>query len=368
MHIPFLDLKKINAIHSEQISKAMIDVLQGGNYILGENCKLFEQEYAKFCGVKHCLGVANGLDALIFIIRAYKELGYLKDGDEVIVPANTYIATVLAISHNNLIPIFVEPDFNTYLIDEKKISRLITNKTKMILVVHLYGQVVNMQHIWDIAKINNLLVIEDSAQSHGAMYNGKRCGNLSDASAFSFYPGKNLGALGDGGAITSNNDELIQTISYLRNYGQQKKYVNQYKGYNSRLDELQAAILRVKLPFVDDHTEHRRMIAIKYITKITNSKIVLPPIPEDRLSHVWHLFVIKTKNRDELQKYLLDNDIFTLIHYPIPIHKQAAYREINNLSLPITEEIHNTILSLPISQVQTINEQTDYIIDVINKY
>lgn len=367
MQVPFLDLKQINLKNYTEISQVIDEVINGGWYIHGSRCKQFEQNFANYCGTKHCIGVANGLDALILILRAYKELGVMSAGDEVIVPANTYIASILAISANNMTPVLVEPSINNYLIDVDKIEQAITAKTKAIMVVHLYGQITPMGKVWELAKKYDLKVIEDSAQSHGAYYDGKRSGNLSDASGFSFYPGKNLGAIGDGGAVTTNNAQLDYTIRALANYGSEVKYKNMYKGINSRLDELQAAILDVKLAKLDQDTEQRRVIAKMYREQITNPKITLPQIELGKDSHVWHVFVVRTDNRDELQKYLADNGIGTVIHYPTPPHKQEAYKELNHMSLLITEQIHREVISLPISPVQTV-EQTKYVIDIINKY
>lgn len=367
MKTPFLDLKAINLKDHKDIIQAMENVLTSGWYIHGEYCKQFEKNFAAYCGAKHCIGVANGLDALILILRAYKELGFMHDGDEVIVPANTYIASILSISANQLTPVLVEPDINNYLIDVDKIETSITSKTKAIMVVHLYGQITPMERVWALAKKYNLKVIEDSAQSHGAIYQGKRSGNLSDASGFSFYPGKNLGALGDGGAVTTNDSKLEYTIRALANYGSEVKYKNMYKGINSRLDELQAAILDVKLKKLDADTNKRRAIATLYRKEITNKKFILPQAALDEKSHVWHLFVVRTSDRDNFQKYLAANEIGSVIHYPIPPHKQQAYREWNQWSLPISEQIHQEVISLPISPVQT-EEQTRYIIETINKY
>ena len=328
--IPFLDLKKINANYSQQIKEATARVVDSGWYILGKEGEAFEDEFAKYCGVKHCLGVANGLDALILIFRAYKELGLMNDGDEVIVPANTYIASILAISANNLVPILVEPNIATYNIDHDLIEEKITAKTKAILAVHLYGRVAEMARINEIAKKYNLQVVEDSAQAHGAIENNKRVGNLSNASAFSFYPGKNLGALGDGGAITTNDGKLAEVIKALRNYGSHQKYHNLYKGFNSRLDEIQATILSIKLKYLDDENKERQKIAKFYCENINNN-IILPNYPQNQQSCVWHLFVIRCDKRDDLQKYLLERGVQTVIHYPIPPHKQGAYREFNHL-------------------------------------
>ncbi len=324
--IPFLDLKGLNAQHRDELIEACTRVIDSGWYIQGNECKEFDSEFAQYCGTKYAIGVANGLDALILILRAYKELGFMKDGDEVIVPSNTYIASILAISQNNLVPVLVEPDINTFLINPDKIEEKITSKTKAILPVHLYGQTCEMNKINEIAKKYNLKVIEDSAQSHGAYFTDKRSGNLGDASGFSFYPGKNLGALGDGGAVTTNDEELANTIKALGNYGSHKKYENLYKGINSRLDEMQAAMLRVKLKYLDEEVKKRREIANYYLENIKNDTIILPIVRAED-NHVWHLFVIRTNKRDELQKYLLDNGIQTLIHYQFQLNNKKAYNE-----------------------------------------
>jgi len=345
--IPFLDLKGINHQYRAELIEACTRVIDSGWYIHGEECHAFEGEFANYCGTKHCIGVANGLDALTLILRAYMELGIMSEGDEVIVPSNTYIASVLAISQNGLIPVLVEPDLATYLLDPLLIEAKITPKTKAILPVHLYGQTCDMDKINEIAKRYNLKVIEDSAQSHGAYYGEKRSGNLGDASGFSFYPGKNLGALGDGGAVTTNDDELAQVIRALGNYGSHKKYENLYQGVNSRLDEIQAAMLRVKLRHLDKEIEERRTIAEYYSAHIDDAKVVLPAVRE-RESHVWHLFVVRHENRDVLQNCLKDSGIQSMIHYPIPPHKQQAYSQMNELVLPIADIIHDTIISLPL--------------------
>lgn len=364
--IPFLDLKGLNTQYRAELIEACTKVIDSGWYIQGNECKEFENEFAKYCGTKYAIGVANGLDALILILRAYKELGIMNDGDEIIVPSNTYIASILAISQNNLVPVLVEPDINNFLLNPDKIEKKITSKTKAILPVHLYGQTCEMDKINEIARKYNLKVIEDSAQSHGAYYKDKRSGNLGDASGFSFYPGKNLGALGDGGAVTTNDEELALAIKALGNYGSYKKYENLYKGINSRLDEIQAAMLRVKLRYLDNEVEKRREIADYYLENIKNDNIILPTVRNED-NHVWHLFVIRTKNRDELQKYLLDNGIQTLIHYPIPPHKQNAYKEWNNESYPISEQIHEEVLSLPISGVQSFSD-TKRIMEICNDF
>jgi dTDP-4-amino-4,6-dideoxygalactose transaminase len=364
--IPFLDLKAINAQYRAELIDACTQVIDSGWYVHGNECDEFEKEFAKYCGAKYAIGVANGLDALILILRAYKEIGFMQDSDEIIVPSNTYIASILAITENNLVPVLIEPELDTYLLDWTKIEEKITSKTKAILPVHLYGQVCQMDKISEIAKKYDLKVIEDSAQSHGAYFKDKRCGNLGDASGFSFYPGKNLGALGDGGAVTTNDSELAQIIKALGNYGSHKKYENRYKGVNSRLDEMQAAMLRVKLRHLDSEIAKRREIANYYLEKIKHENIILPTVKYEG-NHVWHLFVIRTKKRAELQQYLLENGIQTLIHYPLAPHKQEAYKEWSNESFLISEQIHDEVLSLPISAVQIL-EDTQKIVKVINDF
>ena len=348
--IPFLDLKNINQQYRQQLIEACTRVIDSGWYIGGTELEQFEQNFAKYCGTQYAIGVANGLDALILTLRAWKELGKLKDGDEVIVPSNTYIASILAITANNLTPVLVEPNIATYNIDPLKIEEVITVKTKVILPVHLYGQLADMPEIMQIAKQYNLLVLEDSAQSHGAQLQGIKAGNWGDASGFSFYPGKNLGALGDAGAVTTNDAELATMLKALRNYGSHEKYKNLVPGVNSRLDEIQAAMLDVKLKYLDQETQHRRHIASLYLNGIKNPLIQLPlgdVDAESYMQHVWHLFVIRTNQREALQQYLLNHGVQTLIHYPIPPHKQQAYKEWNNLNYPISEQIHNEVLSLP---------------------
>jgi dTDP-4-amino-4,6-dideoxygalactose transaminase len=364
--IKFLDLQAITTKYNTEIKEAVNRVIDSGWYLQGNELMQFEENFATYCGVKYCIGVANGLDALILILRAYKEMGIIAEGDEVIVPANTYIASILAISINHLQPILVEPDIQTYNINPSRIEERITRKTKAIMPVHLYGQTADMIPIIEIARKHHLKVIEDSAQAHGAKYRGKRTGSLGDASGFSFYPGKNLGALGDAGAVTTNNEELAGIIRSIANYGSAKKYVNRYKGINSRLDELQAAILSVKLKYLDQDNEARRKISQIYRDKIKNRKLLLPQTAEEE-NHVWHLFVVRTEQRDALQKYLFENNIHTLIHYPIPPHKQLAYKEWNGLNLPITEKIHNEVLSMPISPVMT-DEEINSIVRIANQF
>ena len=348
--ISFLDLKNINQQYRQQLIEACTRVIDSGWYIGGTELEQFEQNFAKYCGTQYAIGVANGLDALILTLRAWKELGKLQDGDEVIVPSNTYIASILAISANQLKPVLVEPNPNTFNLDPAKIEAALTEKTKVILPVHLYGQLADMPKIMQIAKQHNLLVLEDSAQSHGAQIQGKKAGNWGDASGFSFYPGKNLGALGDAGAVTTNDAELATMLKALRNYGSHEKYKNLVPGVNSRLDEIQAAMLDVKLKYLDQETQHRRHIAGLYLNGIKNPLIQLPlgdVNAESYMQHVWHLFVIRTNQREALQQYLLNHGVQTLIHYPIPPHKQQAYKEWNNLNYPISEQIHDEVLSLP---------------------
>lgn len=364
--IKFLDLQKINARDAVAIKEAVNRVIDSGWYLMGNELRTFEKEFAAYCGTKHCVGVANGLDALRLIFKAYMALGNLQEGDEVLVPANTYIASILSITDNRLKPILVEPDKYTFNLDENRIEQSITSKTKAILLVHLYGQNAMTDKIMSVAAKHKLLIVEDSAQSHGACFKNKKTGNLGNASGFSFYPGKNLGALGDAGAVTTNDGNLAKTVRTLANYGSQKKYVNQYQGLNSRLDELQAAVLSVKLKKIEEDITKRREIAETYLKNITNTKITLPKVVEKN-GHVWHLFVIQTNKRDKLQQYLTEHNIQTLIHYPIPPHKQEAYKEWNHLSFPITEKIHNEVLSLPISPVMEKND-IKKIIEIINQY
>lgn len=357
-----MDLHKINQRFKSEIDLAISEVLESGWYLLGEKNKAFEENFAKYCETKFSIGCANGLDALHLAIRAYD---FPKDS-EIIVPANTYIASILAISNCGLKPILVEPNLETYNIDVDLIEAKITEKTKAIVVVHLYGQAVEMEKIWELAKKYNLKIIEDSAQAHGAIYQGKKVGNLGDIGCFSFYPGKNLGALGDGGSITTNDEEVAIKIRAIANYGSLIKYENIYKGLNSRLDEIQAAILDLKLQFLDADNQQRREIAKIYRENIKNEKIVLPK-PYKEESHVWHLFVIRTKDRDKLQEYLKIKGIQTLIHYPIPPHKQKAYAEWNHLSFPITEQIHREVLSLPISPVMS-KEEAFCVVQALNEF
>lgn len=360
--IKFLDLKMINERFRGEMDAAVKRVLDNGWYLLGQEIEQFEKDFAAYCGVKHCVGVANGLDALKLIIKAY---GF-GSGDEIVVPANTYIASILAISDSGCTPVLVEPKWETRLIDEDLIEAAITPRTKAIMVVHLYGRAMDMTKVWEIAKKHGLKVIEDSAQAHGAMFNGRRTGNLGDASGFSFYPGKNLGCIGDGGAVTTNDAEIAAKVRALRNYGSDVKYHFPYRGTNSRLDEIQAAWLGVKLPHLDADNARRREIAARYCAEISNPLVELPVNPNDE-SMVWHVFAVTCSKRDELQKCLAENGIQTVIHYPIPPHKQPCYAEWNGRSYPVTERIHREILSLPISPVLTDGEVGE-VIRVVNEF
>jgi dTDP-4-amino-4,6-dideoxygalactose transaminase len=366
LKIPFLDLKEINSKYQPQLIEAAVNVINSGWYIGGNYLAKFEAEFAQYCGVKYCLGVANGLDALILTLRAWKELGRLSDGDEVLVPANTYIASILAITENNLQPVLIEPSEKTLNISSENLEKYITPRTKAILPVHLYGRLVEMPSILEFSKKHRLLVLEDSAQAHGAKLNNQKAGSWGDASGFSFYPGKNLGALGDAGAITTNDPELFKVLKALRNYGSLEKYKNIVMGVNSRLDEIQAAMLSVKLKFLDGDTCRRQDIAKAYLGGIRNKFILMPEIPLEG-QHVWHLFVVRTQYRQQLQSYLAENDIETLIHYPIPPHKQEAYKNYSNLNLPFTEKLHSEVLSLPIGPTMT-DAQVMQVISACNTF
>lgn len=364
--IPFLNLKNINALYRDEILEAIARVVDSGWYILGEEVRRFEKEFAEYCGIECAIGVANGLDALTLIFRAYKELGLFSEGDEVIVPANTYIASILSISENRLTPVLVEPDIRTFTIDGDRIEEKITPRTRAILVVHLYGQIGYSEKMRALAEKYRLKILEDSAQSHGAAYRGRRAGNLGDASGFSFYPGKNLGALGDAGAVTTNDGQLATVVRALGNYGSHVKYVNKYKGVNSRLDELQAAILRVKLKYLDRDNDWRRHIAGTYMRSIRNEKIILPGAANPE-SHVWHLFVVRVEDREGFRKHLNEKGVGTVIHYPVPPHQQEAYSEWNGEKYPVTEEIHRTVVSLPVD-ISMSEEQIGYVVNACNSY
>lgn len=364
--IKFLDLQQVTAKYSDEIHEAVSRVIDSGWYLQGEMNATFEKHYSEYIGTKYTVGVANGLDALIWILRGYIELGVMKPGDEVIAPANTYIATILAITENGLKPVLVEPDINTYEIDDSLIEEAITPKTKAIMIVHLYGNCAYTEKIGKLCAKYNLKLLEDNAQAHGCLYNGHRTGSLGDAAAHSFYPGKNLGALGDAGAVTTNDKDLAETIRALANYGSSKKYVFKYIGRNSRLDEIQAAVLDIKLKHLDEDNALRKKVAKYYIEKIKHPDIILPKV-ENWDRHVFHIFPIRCNRRDELQNYLSANGIQTIIHYPIPPHKQECYKEWNNLSFPITEQIHNEELSLPMSPVMTIRE-IEEVVSRINEF
>ncbi|MBD2751533.1 DegT/DnrJ/EryC1/StrS family aminotransferase [Spirosoma validum] len=358
--IPFLDLKRVNEPHSVAIEEAIKRVLQSGWYILGQEVEAFEQQFAAYCQTRHCIGVANGLDALTLVLKAWD----FPAGSEVIVAANAYIASVQSITLAGLTPVFVEPDPQTYLLDPAKLEVAITSCTRAILPVHLYGRCCDMEPINTLAKQYNLNVLEDAAQAHGALYQKKQAGSLGDAAAWSFYPSKNLGALGDAGAITTNDDTLADKLRALRNYGSKQKYVNDYLGHNSRLDEIQAAILSVKLPWLDDENKRRRALAQQYLSRICNPDVMLPP--SDQLDQdAWHLFVIRHPRRDALRTFLRERGIGTDVHYPIPPHRQQAYETFAHLSFPIAEQLHKEVVSLPLNPTLTDGEIA-YVIDTIN--
>lgn len=363
----FLDLKKITQQYADEIHEAVCRVTDSGWYLQGKENELFEQEYSSYIGTKYCVGCANGLDALTLIYRAYIEMGLMQAGDEVIVPANTYIASILAITENGLVPVLVEPKAETLEIDEEQIERHITERTRSIMIVHLYGRCAYTNRIGEICSKHGLLFVEDNAQAHGCRTaDGRRTGSIGDAAGHSFYPGKNLGALGDGGAVTTNNQQLAETVRTLANYGSSRKYVFKYAGRNSRLDELQAAVLRVKLAHLDDDNNRRRKIAQRYIDNINNPLVRMPETMYEG-GNVFHLFPVFCERRDELQQYLHDNNVQTLIHYPIPPHKQECYSDWNVMSLPITEQLHSQELSLPISQVMTFDE-ADEVVRLVNRF
>lgn len=366
MNVPFLSLKEVTDLHNKEINEAATRVVNSGWYLQGKENEQFEADYAKYIGSKYCIGVANGLDALIWILRAYIELGRMKKGDEVIVPANTYIATILAITENGLTPVLVEPKYETLEIDDDLIESKITDKTKAIMIVHLYGRNAYTKKIGEICKKHNLYLFEDNAQAHGCLFEGKKTGSLGDAAGHSFYPGKNLGALGDGGAVTTDDKEVADTVRALANYGSKVKYVFDYTGRNSRLDEIQAAILDVKLKYLDQDNDKRKKVAKLYYEGIKNPAVILPET-KDFASNVFHLFPVLTEKRDDLQQYLKSKEIGTVIHYPIPPHKQKCYESWNGLSFPITERIHNSELSLPMGPAIT-EEQVRYVINAINEW
>ena len=364
--IKFLELKKITDTYSEEIHEAVRRVIDSGWYLQGKENEEFERNYAAYIGTQYAIGVANGLDALRLILRAYMEMGIMQEGDEIIVPANTFIASILAVTDNRLNPVLIDPDILTFQIDDRLIEQAISSKTKAIMIVHLYGQCAYTDKIADLCGTYNLKLIEDNAQAHGCLFNGRRTGSLGDVAGHSFYPGKNLGALGDAGAVTTDSKDLADIVRSLANYGFSRKYVSDYQGLNSRLDEIQAAILNVKLKYLDEDTKRRKQVANYYIENITNSKIITPQV-KDWDAHVFHLFPILCKERDCLQQYLEDHGIQTVIHYPIPPHKQKCYANLNTLRFPVTEQIHQEELSLPMSPVLT-SDELEYIAEIINKF
>lgn len=364
--IDYLDLQRTTALHAEEITRAVTNVVTSGRYLQGNATREFEADYARYIGTRHCIGCGNGLDALTLILRAYKEMGRMAEGDEVIVPANTYIASILAITENRLKPVLVEPDINTYNIDERLIEKAITNRTQAILIVHLYGRCAYTERIGEICRQHNLLLIEDNAQAHGCCYGNSHTGALGHAAGHSFYPGKNLGAFGDAGAVTTNDDELAMAVRAIANYGSSKKYVFDYCGRNSRIDEIQAAVLSVKLKYLDSENQRRKDIAQYYFSHIDNPLVVLPAYDKVNDS-VWHIFPIRCNKRDELLRYLLDRGIQTLIHYPIPPHHQRCYRDWASMSLPITEQIHQEELSLPLTPYLSDSECAE-VVNAVNNF
>lgn len=364
--IPFLDLQAINAARRAELIEAVTRVIDSGRYVLGREVEAFEGEFARFCGSACCIGVGNGLDALTLILRAYRELGVLQAGDEVLAPANTYVASLLAISENELVPVLVEPDLATYNLDDRLLEAAIGERTKAVMIVHLYGRVAYSEALREIAARHRLKVIEDCAQSCGVVYRGARGGSLGDAAGHSFFPTKNLGALGDAGAVTTDDRELAEVVRQLRNYGSVVKYRNERKGVNSRLDELQAAVLSVKLKYLDAENEERRRRAGYYLENITNPRLILPDPGTDG-SHVWHLFVVRADDRRGFQRHLSEHGVETLVHYPIPPHQQAAYREWNGRRYPLTERIHETVVSLPLDLSMSRDRQRR-VVDVCNGF
>ena len=364
--IKFLELKKITALHGEEIKQAVNDVIESGWYLHSDANSRFESHFAQYIGTRHCIGVGNGLDSLTLILRAYKELGVIAEGDEIIVPANTYIATILAITDNNLKPVLVEPRLDTFQIDDSLIEKAITPRTRAIMIVHLYGRCAYTERIGELCRKYDLKLIEDNAQAHGCTYNGKRTGSLGDAAGHSFYPGKNLGALGDAGGVTTNDNQLADTIRALANYGSRKRYVFDMAGRNSRMDEIQAAVLDVKLKYLDEENSRRRSNALYYIKNISNPYVCVPSESYWRES-VFHIFPLMTSQRDLLQSYLKENGVQTDIHYPIPPHLQRAYSQWGRPSLPVTERIHREELSLPVSQVLT-EEECKEVTRLINDF
>ncbi len=366
MDVPFLSLKDVTKQHAEEIHEAVNRVVDSGWYLQGKETSEFEAAYASYIGTTHTIGVANGLDALDLIFQAYIELGVMRAGDEVIVPANTYIASILAITVNGLVPVLVEPNIDTYQLDDSLIEASITSKTKAIMIVHLYGQCGYTDRIGQICKARSIRLIEDNAQAHGCLFRNQKTGSIGEIAGHSFYPGKNLGAFGDAGAVTTSNDALAGMVRMLANYGSKKKYVFERLGRNSRLDEIQAAVLSVKLRHLDADIELRRTVAKAYVNGITNPLVLVPKVPEWS-AHVFHIFPVRCSKRDGLQEYLEEKGIHTIIHYPIPPHKQECYKAWNDLSYPVTEKIHREELSLPMSPT-LLPEQVQYVISTVNAY
>ena len=364
--VRFLDLEAINAVYAEKIEEALLRVARSGWYLRGKELRSFEEEYARYIGCRHAIGCGNGLDALRLILRAYMEMGVLREGDEVIIPANTYIASVLAVTDNGLKPVFVEPNEETLQIDDTLIEQAITPRTRVVMIVHLYGRCAYTEHVGELCRKYNLLLVEDNAQAHGARFNSRRTGALGHAAGHSFYPGKNLGALGDAGCVTTNDDELAAVVRALGNYGSEEKYVCKYAGYNSRLDELQAAVLAVKLPHLDEDNMRRASVAECYYKEVRNPLVRLPRYV-DPVSNVYHLFPVFCEERDRLQSYLMERGVETLIHYPIAPHQQNCYREYAHLPLPVTERLHRTELSLPISPFMT-QDEVRMVIEAVNYF
>lgn len=364
--VRFLDLEAINAVYAEKIEEALLRVARSGWYLRGKELRSFEEEYARYIGCRHAIGCGNGLDALRLILRAYMEMGVLREGDEVIIPANTFIASVLAVTDNGLKPVFVEPNEETLQIDDTLIEQAITPRTRVVMIVHLYGRCAYTEHVGELCRKYNLLLVEDNAQAHGARFNSRRTGALGHAAGHSFYPGKNLGALGDAGCVTTNDDELAAVVRALGNYGSEKKYVCKYAGYNSRLDELQAAVLAVKLPHLDEDNMRRASVAECYYKEVRNPLVRLPRYV-DPVSNVYHLFPVFCEERDRLRSYLMERGVETLIHYPIAPHQQNCYREYAHLSLPVTERLHRTELSLPIGPFMA-QDEVRMVIEAVNDF
>ncbi len=365
--IEFMNLRRLNETMRTEIIRACEGVIDFGSYIRGPELEAFEAEFAGFVGTKHCLGVGNGLDALSITLRAWIELGRINVGDQVIVPSNTFIASILAITEVGLEPILVEPNEMSFNLDPSLLETHLTESTKAVMPVHLYGRVAPMGEVIQFARKHGLLILEDAAQAHGSELHGKKAGSFGDAAGFSFYPAKNLGALGDGGCITTNDSEAFQTMRAIANYGSHVRYKNDVKGINSRLDEIQAAILRVKLRYLNEQNRLRQKIAARYLSELNNPRVLLPEPPINENEHVWHLFVIRTEERTRLISHLTENEISCAIHYPTPPHLQGAYKELSHLRLPISEKLHQTVLSLPLDPFMT-DSEVDQVIEAVNQF